>query len=144
MVDVFRAKFAVMIDTINLVDLANVKPNPDEKMSEYIARWRNLSVKCDHKLTQEEAVEFILRNISKEMRLYLSVALIRTYHDLIKSVARLEKTLYPKTEDDALASRPQKSGKVNTRVAYIPNRNKGVANTNTTNNTSMNNDGGNK
>jgi Retrotransposon gag protein len=51
MADAFRAKFAVMIDTTNLVDLANVKPNPGEKMSEYIARWRNLSVKCDHKLT---------------------------------------------------------------------------------------------
>jgi hypothetical protein len=78
------------------------------------------------------------------MKPYLSVASIRTYHDLIKSVARLEETLHPKMEDGASASRPQRSGKVNTRVAYIPDRNKGVANTNTTNNTSMNNNGGNK
>jgi hypothetical protein len=68
--DAFRAKFVVMIDIINLVNLANVKPNLGDKMSEYIARWRNLSIKCDHKLTQEKAVEFILRNISKEMKPY--------------------------------------------------------------------------
>jgi hypothetical protein len=73
-------------------------------MLKYIARWRNLSVKCEQKLTQEEAIEFILKNISKEMKPYLSITSIRTYQNLIKSVARLEETLYPKIEGNAWGS----------------------------------------
>jgi hypothetical protein len=63
MANAFRTRFAMISDKVNIADLANTKPKKDESMVDYINRWRNLSIKCDRTLTEDEAVNLIQKNI---------------------------------------------------------------------------------
>jgi hypothetical protein len=63
MTDLFRAQFVMVSDKINIVDLASTKTKKGDSMTDFINRWRNLSIKCDQTLTEDEAVNLIMKNI---------------------------------------------------------------------------------
>ena len=90
MSNAFRAKFAAISNKISLADLTSTKPRENESALDYIARWRNLSIKCDRELSQKESIDLITSNIGGWMTPYLSVADLGTYSKLISVVAKLE------------------------------------------------------
>jgi hypothetical protein len=63
MTDLFRAQFVMVSDKINIVNLASTKIKKGDSMTDFINRWRNLSIKCDQTLTEDEAVNLIMKNI---------------------------------------------------------------------------------
>jgi hypothetical protein len=63
MADSFRAQFVMVSDKINIADLTSTNPKKAESMTDFINRWRNLSIKCDQTLTEDEAVNLIMKNI---------------------------------------------------------------------------------
>jgi hypothetical protein len=63
MANAFRVRFVMISDKVNIADLANIKPKKGESMVDYINRWRNLSIKCDKTLTEDEVVNLNQKNI---------------------------------------------------------------------------------
>ena len=123
MSDAFRAKFAAISTKISLADLTNTRPREREAILDYIARWRNLSIKCDRQLSEPEAVELIVGNIKGWMRKYLSVANIDSYAKLFSIVSKLEESP-PDTGDSTSQPRKSFNKKVEAKAAWAPKANK--------------------
>lgn len=117
MVDAFKAKFAVIVDKVTMADLVNTKPKKDERILEYINRWRNLSIKCERSITEREAVELIMRKIDNWMKPFLGVANIHTYHDLNQCVHRLESNP-PVGWPGTSGSKVKKVGKAESKATF--------------------------
>jgi Retrotransposon gag protein len=91
MADSFRMRFVMMSDKINIADMSSTKPNKGESMTDFINRWRNLSIKCDHTLTEDETVNLIMKNIDGWMSMLLDVTKVNTFKDLLRSVSNMER-----------------------------------------------------
>jgi hypothetical protein len=63
MADSFRARFVMIYGKINIAYLTSTKPKKEESMTDFTNRWRNLSIKCDRTLTEDKAVNLIMKNI---------------------------------------------------------------------------------
>jgi hypothetical protein len=104
-------------------------------MTDFINKWRNLSIKCDRTLTDDEAVNLIMKNIDEWMGILLGVTKVNTFKDLLWSVSNMEK-VSPSTMPDFINSRPQRGAKVETKVAFTALKDKMVTNTSAQNNNS--------
>jgi Retrotransposon gag protein len=107
MADSFRARFVMVFDKINITDLASTKPKIEESMTDFINRWRNLSIKCDRTLTEDEAVNLIMKNIDGWMCMLLGVTKVNTFKDLLRSVSNM-KRMSPHTMSSFMNNRPQR------------------------------------
>ncbi|KAH7691876.1 Retrotransposon gag domain-containing protein [Dioscorea alata] len=92
MKDSFRVRFGGVTDKITIADLANTRQNKDEKVIDYVMRWRNLSIKCEQPLDQVQAVGLLVGNIDNWIAPFLSSSDIHTFQDLISQVKKLERT----------------------------------------------------
>ncbi|KAH7689408.1 Retrotransposon gag domain-containing protein [Dioscorea alata] len=90
--DAFRVRFGGISDKITIADLAATRQYKDEKVVDYIMRWRNLSIKCEQPLDQPQAVGLLLGNIDNWMAPFLSTSGITTFQDLISQAKKLERT----------------------------------------------------
>ena len=81
MKDAFRVRFGGVSDKITIADLANTRQNKDEKVIDYVMRWRNLSIKCEQPLDQIQAVGLLVGNIDNWMAPFLSSSDIHTFQD---------------------------------------------------------------
>jgi Retrotransposon gag protein len=127
--DSFRARFVMVFDKINIADLASTKPKKRESMMKFINRWRNLSIKCDRTITEDEAVNLIMKNIDRWMGMLLGVTKVNTFKDLLRSVSNMER-ISPHTMSNFMNNRPQRGAKAETKVAFTSLKDKMVANTN--------------
>jgi hypothetical protein len=125
MTDSFRARFAMVSDKINIADLARTKPKKGESMIYFINRWWNLSIKYDHTLTEDEAVNLIMKNIDEWMGMLLSVTKVNTFKDLL--MERMSPHIVP----SFMNNRPQRGARTETKMAFTSLKDKMVANTNT-------------
>jgi hypothetical protein len=130
MADSFRARFIMVSDKINIADLASTKPKKWESMTDFINRWRNLSIKYDHTLTEDEVVNLIMKNIDGWMGRLLGVIKVNTFKDLLISVSNMER-MSPHTVPNFMNNRPQRGARVEAKVAFTSLKDKMVANTNT-------------
>jgi hypothetical protein len=126
----FRARFVMVSDKINITDLASTKPKKEESMTDFINRWRNLSIKCDRTLTEDQAVNLIMKNIDGWMDMLLSVTKFNTFKDLLRSVSNMER-ISPHTMPSFMNNRPQRGARAETKVAFTSLKDKMAANTNT-------------
>jgi hypothetical protein len=141
MTDSFRERFVMVFDKINIADLASTKPKKGESMTNFINRWRNLSIKCDRTLTEDEALNLIMKNIDGWMSMLLGVTKVNTFKDLLRSMSNMER-MSPHTVPSFMSNRPQRGAKAETKVTFTAFKDKMVANTNTqsgSNDTSGNN-----
>ncbi|KAH7685483.1 Pheromone/general odorant binding protein [Dioscorea alata] len=92
MKDAFRVRFGGVNDKITIADLAATRQNKDEKVIDYIMRWRNLSIKCEQPLDQPQSVGLLLGNIDSWMPPFLSTSSITTFQELISQAKKLERT----------------------------------------------------
>jgi hypothetical protein len=122
-------------DKINITDLASTKPKKGEFMADFINKWRNLSIKYDRTLTDDETVNLIMKNIDEWMGMLLGVMKVNTFKDLLWSVSNMEK-VSPSTTPGFMNSRPLRGAKVETKVAFTALKDKMVANTSAQNNNS--------
>ncbi|KAJ0962975.1 hypothetical protein J5N97_028097 [Dioscorea zingiberensis] len=90
--DAFRVRFGGVSDKITIADLAATLQNKDEKVVDYIMRWRNLSIKCEQPLDQPQAVGLLLGNIDSWMAPFLSTSGVTTFQELISQAKKLERT----------------------------------------------------
>ncbi|KAH7676990.1 Acyl-CoA dehydrogenase/oxidase N-terminal protein [Dioscorea alata] len=90
--DAFRVRFGGISDKITIVDLTATRQYKDEKVVNYIMRWRNLSIKFEQPLDQPQAVGLLLENIDSWMSPFLSTSGITTFQDLISQAKKLERT----------------------------------------------------
>jgi Retrotransposon gag protein len=130
MADSFRARFVMVSDKINIADLASTKPKKGESMTDFINRWRNLSIKCNRTLTEDEAVNLIMKNIDGWMGMLLDVIKVNTFKDLLRSVSNMEK-MSPHTMPSFMSNSPQRGTRAETKVAFTSLEEKMIANTNT-------------
>ena len=79
-------------DKITIANLANTRQNKDEKVINYVMRWRNLSIKRDQPLNQIQAVGLLVGNIDNWMAPFLSSPDIHSFQGLISQVKKLERT----------------------------------------------------
>jgi hypothetical protein len=129
MIESFRALFVMLSDKINIADLASTKPKKGESMTDFINIWRNLRIKYDRTLTEDEAVNLIIKNIDGWMDMLLGVTKVNTFKDLIRSVSNMER-MSPHTMPSFMSNRPQRGAKDETKVAFTSLKDKMVANTN--------------
>jgi hypothetical protein len=129
MADSFRTRFVMVFDKINIIDLASTKPKKDESMIDFINKWRNLHIKCDRTLTEDEAVNLIMKNIDEWMGMLLGVTKVNTFKDLLRSVSNMER-MSPHIMPNFMSSRPQRGAKAETKVAFTSLKDKMVTNTN--------------
>jgi Retrotransposon gag protein len=106
MADSFRARFVMVSNKINIADLASTKPKKGESMTDFINRWRNLSIKCDRTLTEDEAVNLIMKNIDGLMGMLLGVIKVNTFKDLLKLVSNMER-MSPHNVPSFMNNKPQ-------------------------------------
>jgi hypothetical protein len=99
-------------------------------MTDFINRWRNLSIKCDRTLTEDEAVNLIIKNIDGWMGMLLGVTKVNTFKDLLRSVPNMER-MSPHTVPRFMSNRPQWGARAETKVAFTALKDKIVVNTNT-------------
>jgi hypothetical protein len=92
-------------DKINIADLASTKPKKGESMTNFIKRWRNLNIKCDRTLTEDDAVNLIIKNIDGWMGMLLGVIKVNTFKDPLQSVSNMER-ISPSTMPNFMRSRP--------------------------------------
>ncbi|KAH7655719.1 Retrotransposon gag domain-containing protein [Dioscorea alata] len=90
--DAFRVWFGGISDKITIANLAATRQYKDEKVVDYIMRWRNLSIKCEQPLDPPQAVGLLLGNINNWMTPFLSTSGITTFQDLISQAKKLERT----------------------------------------------------
>jgi hypothetical protein len=135
MADSFRARFVMVSEKINIADLASTKPKKGESMTDFINRWRNLSIKCDRTLTEDEAVNLIMKNIDGWMGMLIGVINVNTFKYLLRSTSNM-KRMSPQTVPNFMSNRPQRGAQAETKVAFISLKDKMVANTNTQNGSS--------
>jgi hypothetical protein len=119
----------MLSDKINIADLASTKPKKGESMTDFINIWRNLRIKYDRTLTEDEAVNLIIKNIDGWMDMLLGVTKVNTFKDLIRSVSNMER-MSPHTMPSFMSNRPQRGAKDETKVAFTSLKDKMVANTN--------------
>jgi Retrotransposon gag protein len=144
MADSFRARFVMVSDKINIADLTSTKPKKGESMTNFINRWRNLNIKCDRTLTEDEVVNLIMKNIDGSMGMLLSVTKVNMFKDLLRSMSNMEK-MSPHTMPSFMSNRLQRGAKTETEVAFTSLKDKMVANTNIqSSNSSTNNNNYNK
>ena len=115
MAEAFLDKFAVVIERVTIADLATLKPNKDELTSNFITRWRNLYIKCDTEVEEEDAVRMILQNIDDWMAPYLQVANINTFQQLVQCVNRLQRKP-PSGSQPSRSNRFQKGGRAEAKT----------------------------
>jgi hypothetical protein len=130
MADSFRAHFVMVSNKINIADLASTKPKKGESMTDFINRWRNLSIKYNCTLTEYEAVNLIMKNIDGWMGMLLGVTKVNTFKDLLRSVSNMER-MSPHTMPNFMSNKPQRGARAETKVAFTSLKDKMVANTNT-------------
>jgi Retrotransposon gag protein len=130
MADSFRARFVMVSDKINIADLASTKPKKGESMTDFINRWRNLSIRYDRTLTEDKAVNLIMKKIEGLMGMLLGVTKVNTFKDLLRSVSNMEK-ISPHTMPSFMSNRPQRGTRAETKVTFTTLKEKMVANTNT-------------
>jgi hypothetical protein len=135
MADSFKARFVMVSDKINIANLASTKPKKGESMTDFINRWQNLSIKCDRTLTEDEAVNLIMKNIDGWMGMLLGVTKVNTFKDLLKSVSNMER-MSPHTMPSFMSNRPQRGARAVTKVAFTSLKEKMVTNTNPQNDSS--------
>jgi Retrotransposon gag protein len=138
MANSFRARFVMVSDKINIADLASTKPKKGESMTDFINRWRNLSIKCDRTLTEDEAINIITKNIDGWMGMLLGVTKVNMFKDLLRSVSNMER-MSPHTVSSFMNNKPQRGARAETKVAFTSLNDKMVANTNTQSGSSGNN-----
>jgi hypothetical protein len=136
MANAFRARFAMISDKVNIADLANTKPRKGESMVDYINRWRNLSIKCDRTLTEDEAVNLIQKNIDGWMGMLLGVTKINTFKDLLRAVSNME-SMSSSNIPSFMGARPPR--RTEAKVAFTKLKDKIIANTNVSGNNANNN-----
>ena len=90
MEEAFIEKFAIITEQVSISDLASLRPKKDELISNYLARWRNLYIKCDTEISEENAVKMILKSIDNWMSPFLEVANITTFQHLVQVINRLQ------------------------------------------------------
>lgn len=71
MKDAFRVRFGGMRDEITIADLANTRQNKEEKIIDYVIRWRNLKIKCEQILDQVQVVGLLVGNINNCIVIFL-------------------------------------------------------------------------
>jgi hypothetical protein len=130
MADSFRARFVMVSDKINIAGLASTKPKKGESMTDFNNRWRNLNIKCDRTLTEDEVVKLITKNIDGWMGMLLGVTKVNTFKDLLRSVSTMER-MSPQTVPNFMSNRPHRGARAETKVAFTSLKDKMVANTNT-------------
>jgi hypothetical protein len=126
-------------DKINIADLASTKPKKGEPMTDFINRWRILSIKYDHTLTEDGPVNLIMKNIDRWMDMLLGVTNVNTFKDLLRSVSNMER-MSPQTMPSFMSNRPKWGAKAETKVAFTSLKDKMVANTNIQSDDSSTND----
>jgi hypothetical protein len=114
MADSFRARFVMVFD----------------KMTDFINRWRDLSIKCDRTLTEDKVVNLITKNIDEWIGMLLGVTKVNMFKDLLRSVSNME-SMSPQTVPNFMSNKPQRGVRAETKVAFTSLRDKMVANTNT-------------
>jgi hypothetical protein len=108
--------------------LANTKSKNGESMVDYINRWRNLSIKCDGILTEDEVVNLIQKNINGWMDgMLLGVTKVSTFKDLLRAVSNTE-SISSASIPSFMGARPQRRTKA--KVTFTKLNNKIIANTN--------------
>jgi hypothetical protein len=117
-------------EKINIADLASTKPKKGESMTNFINRWRNISIKCNRTLTEDEVVNLIMKNIDGWMGILLDVTKVNTFKDLLRSVSNMER-MSPHTVPIFMNNRSQRGARAETKVAFTSLKDKTVANTNT-------------
>jgi hypothetical protein len=111
MAKTFRAKFAMISNKMNITDLANTKPRKGESMVDYINRWRNLSIKYDRTLTEDEVVNLIQENINGLMGMFLGVTKVNTFKDLLRAVSNMKSILSSNISSFMSAQPPKRTKK---------------------------------
>ncbi|KAL0904814.1 hypothetical protein M5K25_026968 [Dendrobium thyrsiflorum] len=94
----FVKRFASGTEKITIADLALDKRKREESVIKYITRWQNLSMKCEHQLEEEHAVQLLMGNIDDKMQPFLCMTTITTFQDLLDRVAKFEKLNLSKSE----------------------------------------------
>jgi hypothetical protein len=92
-------------------------------------------------LTEDEAVNLIMKNIDGWMGMLLGVTKVNTFKDLLRLVSNMER-ISPHTMPSFMSNRTQRGAKAETKVAFMSLKDKMVANTNiqsSDNNTNGNN-----
>jgi hypothetical protein len=116
-------------DKINIADLASTKSKKGESMIDFINRWRNLSIKCDRTLTEDEVVNLIMKNINGWMGMILGVTKVNTFKDLLRSVSNMER-MSPHTVSGFMSNRPQRGAKAKTKMEFTSFKDKMIPNAN--------------
>lgn len=75
-------------------DLVIENQRDSESLSEYILRWRNLSMKCEPQLQEEHAVDILLKNIKGPIAPYLRGFEITTFQMLLSKVSKLQDVFF--------------------------------------------------
>jgi Retrotransposon gag protein len=117
MTESFRARFVMVSDKINIADLASTKPKKGESMTDFINIWQNLSIKCDRTLTEDEAVNLIIKNIDGWIGMLLGVIKVNTFKNLLRSVSNMER-MSSHTVPSFMNNRPQRGARAETKGAF--------------------------
>jgi hypothetical protein len=136
MANAFRARFTMISDKVNIADLANTKPKNGESMVDYINRLRNISIKCDRTLIEDETVNLIQKNIDGWMEMLLGVIKVNTFKDLLRAVSNME-SMFSANISSFIGARLQR--KTEAKVAFTKLNDKMVASTNISGSNSNNN-----
>ncbi|KAL0921731.1 hypothetical protein M5K25_008834 [Dendrobium thyrsiflorum] len=91
----FIQRFISTYHRVTVSELVVTRQRPHESLPNYIVRWRNLSLQCEHQLQEHHAIEILLKNIDGPITPYLKGFSIKTFQKLL-------------TKDSILAAVPPK------------------------------------
>uniref|UniRef100_J3N1M7 Retrotransposon gag domain-containing protein n=1 Tax=Oryza brachyantha TaxID=4533 RepID=J3N1M7_ORYBR len=90
MQDSFLEHFYSTQRTVGITELTQTEQRGNEKATDFINRWRNLSLHCPQPITEQEAVRMCMNNLNPDMAVYLQGVPALTFEELASKVTDIE------------------------------------------------------
>lgn len=81
-----REMFATTTNRIESADLMQFQPLSGESNINYITRWRDMNIRIRYSISEEEEIDFIIKNMTGKAGEWLSMTNVCTYQELIDTV----------------------------------------------------------
>ena len=86
----FLERFRTVERKITLAELVSLRQKRDESALDFIKRWCDLSMRCDHPPVQEEAVQLCKKGLKLEVSEKLIGENVKTFDHLNSTILKIE------------------------------------------------------
>uniref|UniRef100_J3MCF0 RNA-directed DNA polymerase n=1 Tax=Oryza brachyantha TaxID=4533 RepID=J3MCF0_ORYBR len=120
MQDSFLERFYSTQRTVGITELTQTEQRGNEKATDFINRWRNLSLHCPQPITEQEAVRMCMNNLNPDMAVYLQGVRPLTFEELASKDTDIENYMQFVTRRSKPYSKPIEKSNPRDKPTFKP------------------------